>query len=146
MKNGRRLAFDFGSVRIGVAVTDLSGIISSPLDPILNDEDLKSSLKLVISQYEPIYLVVGIPKHLSGKEGQKVDEVNQFVIVLKEIYSGAIYGIDERLSTVSAASKLRDAGHTAKDSKNLIDSASAVGILEGALSVENNNGLSKCEL
>ena len=83
MKSGRRLAFDYGSVRIGVGISDSSGIIASPIAALLNDESLSANISTLLNEYQPIYLVVGIPKHLSGNEGQKVSEVNGFVSYLK---------------------------------------------------------------
>jgi putative Holliday junction resolvase len=146
MLNGKRIAFDFGSVRIGVATSDSSGILATPLELILNNENLAESIRSLLSEISPIYVVVGIPKQLSGSPGTKEADVFAFVAMLKEITSNPIYGIDERLSTVSAAAKLRERGHDSRSSKELIDSAAAVGILEVAMDYERADGLTKCVL
>jgi putative Holliday junction resolvase len=59
-----------------------------------------------------------------------------FIEILRAITQVPIEMIDERMSTISAARNLRDAGHKAKDSKNAIDMAAAVAILEFALEIE----------
>ena len=146
MSNGKRLAFDFGSVRIGVAASDNSGILVSPLEIIVNDENLEVNLRNILHEVEPIYIVIGIPNKLSGAPGSNQSDVNKFVDKIKSITQIPIFGIDERLSTVSAAAKLRDSGKNAKTSKDLIDSAAAVGILELAMEFEKSGGLAKCEL
>ena len=146
MINGKRLAFDYGSVRIGVALSDQSGILASPLDFISNDESVLSNIREVINANSPIYIALGIPKHLSGNSGSKFEEVMDFLEKIRANFSGPIYEIDERFTTVSAAAKLRESGKSAKDSKNLIDSAAAVAILESAIEIERAGGLDKCEL
>jgi putative Holliday junction resolvase len=146
MSNGKRIAFDYGSVRIGVATSDSSGIIASPLEFIRNNETFLTEISKLIADLTPIYIAVGIPKQLSGAVGSKENEVLDFVAKLKEITTLPIYGIDERLSTVTAAAKLRESGRDAKGSKELIDSAAAVGILEVAMEHERAGGLNKCAL
>ena len=100
----------------------------------------------MFAEISPIYIAVGIPKQLSGSAGTKEQEVMNFINRIKEISSVPIYGIDERLSTVSAAAKLRERGHDSRSSKELIDSAAAVGILEVAMDYERAGGLTKCVL
>jgi putative Holliday junction resolvase len=146
MSNGKRIAFDYGSVRIGVATSDSSGIIASPLELILNDENSLAEISKLFAEISPIYIAVGIPKQLSGSAGTKEQEVMNFINRIKGISSVPIYGIDERLTTVTAAAKLRESGRDARGSKELIDSAAAVGILEVAMEHERAGGLSKCAL
>lgn len=146
MYNGKRLAFDFGSVRIGVAVTDNSAILASPKKALANSENLEKALEDFLLEIDPVYIAVGLPKQLSGTEGTKFAEVQIFIETLKRIFSVPIFGIDERYTTVSASSKLREIGRDARTSKDLIDSASAVGILEIALQLEKNGELDKCAL
>ena len=146
MKEGRRIAFDYGSVRIGVGLSDYSGIIATPLKFLVNGENTFEEIKKLLENENPIYVVVGIPKHLSGTPGTKDSEVMVFISKLKNITELPIYGIDERLSTVNAAAKLREIGRDSKSAKELIDSAAAVGILEVAMEHERAGGLDKCAL
>jgi len=141
VKNGRRIAFDYGQVRIGVAASDVSGLIASPIATLqAQDPDLLTQLAELIAEYEPIYLVVGEPKHLSGASNPSLEAAHLFAELLRTITEVPIHFIDERMSTLSAARNLRDAGHSAKSSKALIDAMAAVSILESALAKERIAG------
>ena len=140
MLKGRRLAFDYGDVRIGVAVSDPDGIFASPRDFLANDENFEYNLSALIAEVEPIYIVIGLPLHLHGGSSAKSDSVHDFAARLRTSYSSDIYFVDERLSTVSAAKALRESGKDARTSRSLIDSAAAAGILESALMAEKSQG------
>lgn len=130
---GRRMSFDFGQKRIGIATSDRESILVSPHVTILNDEKLSEKLQEIIQEVTPIYIVVGDPKHLSGFEGSKSDEANSFGLFLKSFYDGPIYFVDERMSTSNAYSQMRQVGKSEKDVKHVIDQISAINILESAL-------------
>ena len=141
MKPGRRLAFDYGQVRIGVAASDFSGLIASPIATLqAQSSDLTAQLVTLLTQYEPIYLVVGQPKHLSGNQSATMESVRSFAELLRTLSAAPIHFIDERLSTVPAARTLRNAGGNAKTSKSQIDAMAAVAILESALDKERLSG------
>jgi putative Holliday junction resolvase len=144
MQPGRRIAFDYGDVRIGVAITDSSGILATPLEFLTNNtnnaEQLRSNLIDVYETYSPIYTAVGYPIHLSGSESAKSVSVSKFAELISEISSAPIYMIDERMTTVSASRTLRDAGLDAKSAKGEIDSMAAVAILDSALNQERIQG------
>jgi len=133
MQRGRRIAFDYGDVRIGVAISDMDSILVTPLEPLLAGENLHAALMGLLAEYEPIRIYVGEPKHLSGSESAKMVSVEDFISVIAGITSVKVTLIDERLSTVSAAAKLRASGKDGRSSKALIDSAAAAEILESAL-------------
>ena len=130
MQRGRRIAFDFGDIRIGVAVCDPDGIISSPLAVLATEKNLASEIKTIFAEYEPVQIFIGLPKQLSGVESVSAEKARSFGALLTEFTDVEIIYIDERLSTVSAQSKLREAGKSAKESKELIDAMAAVEILE----------------
>ena len=133
MKTGRRLAFDYGQVRIGVAASDTSGLIASPIATLLaTDTDLTGQLTALFTEYEPIYIVVGEPKHLSGASNPSLVAAHEFADLLRTLTDIPIHLVDERLSTISAAKNLRITGHNAKSSKAKIDAMAAVSILESA--------------
>jgi len=141
MKTGRRVAFDYGQVRIGVAASDNSGLIASPIATLMaTDADLLEQITALIIEYEPIYLVVGEPKHLSGASNPSLVAAREFAVRLATITDIPIHFIDERMSTLSAARNLRSAGHNAKSSKSKIDAMAAVSILESALERERIAG------
>ena len=137
MQRGRRIAFDYGDVRIGVAVSDPDSILSSPLTTLkATDKTLNKQISEILTEIEPIAIYVGRPSLLSGNDGEATDKANTFVALLRSISDLPIEMIDERMSTISAARNLRDAGRTAKDSKNAIDMAAAVAILDFAIEIE----------
>ena len=141
MQPGRRIAFDYGDVRIGVAITDSSGILATPLEFLTNSaEQLRTDLINVYETYLPIYTAVGYPLHLSGSESTKSASVTKFAELISEISPAPIYLIDERMTTVSASRTLRDAGLNAKAAKGEIDSMAAVAILDSALNQERIQG------
>ena len=137
MQRGRRIAFDYGDVRIGVATSDADSIVCSPLTTLkATDKSLLKSISEILAELDPVQIFVGKPALLSGKEGAATDKALQFADLLRGITDVEIVMIDERLSTVTAARNLRDSGKTARESKASIDMAAAVGILEFAIELE----------
>lgn len=139
MQRGRRIAFDYGDVRIGVAICDADGILASPLTTLQStDKKLKNRLLEIFQEFEPIKIYIGKPSNMDGSSGSAVDKSLDFRDILVTLTNLPIELIDERLSTVSGARSLRDSGVHSKESKSRIDEAAAVAILEFALSIEKN--------
>ena len=137
MQRGRRIAFDYGDVRIGVAVSDADSIICSPLTTLeATDKSLLARISEIFQEIQPVQIFVGKPALLSGKDGIATDKALAFAALLLGITDVEIVMVDERLSTVTAARNLRDSGKNAKESKASIDMAAAVGILEFAIDCE----------
>jgi putative Holliday junction resolvase len=124
---GRRLAFDYGDARIGVAVCDPDGILATPLDFLsTKDPSLKASIHLLCVEYEPKKLYVGLPLNLSGESSASTVKARAFADFLSTFAPCPVELIDERLTTSSAATSLSQAGLSAKDQRKRIDSQSAV--------------------
>lgn len=136
LTRGRRVGIDFGEVRIGVAVTDSDAILASPLETLINNPSLTNELSRIIKDYEPIYIAIGNPIHLSGADSDKADSVRRFALSLKELYHGKIYLIDERLSTNQSISQLHEVGRGIKENKTFLDQMAAVNILNQAMLIE----------
>jgi putative Holliday junction resolvase len=137
MKRGRRIAFDYGDVRIGVAVSDPDSILSSPLTTLkATDKNLSKQISQIFTEIEPVTIYVGRPALLSGLDGSATEKVSELVALLTTLTQVPIEMIDERMSTISAARSLRDAGRNAKESKDAIDMAAAVAILDFSLDIE----------
>ena len=137
MQRGRRIAFDYGDVRIGIAVSDPDSILASPLTTLkATDKSLVKQIAQILADIEPVAIYVGRPALLSGNDGSASEKARDFVDVLRTVTQVPIELIDERMSTVSAARNLRDAGRNARDAKEAIDMAAAVAILEFALELE----------
>jgi putative Holliday junction resolvase len=134
---GRRLAFDYGDARIGVAVCDPDGILATPLDFLsTKDPSLKASIHLLCVEYEPKKLYVGLPLNLSGESSASTVKARAFADFLSTFAPCPVELIDERLTTSSAATSLSQAGLSAKDQRRKIDSQSAVIILESGLAID----------
>ncbi len=137
MQRGRRIAFDYGDVRIGVAVSDADSILSSPLTTLKSsDKALLQSISTIFEEIEPVQIFVGKPALLSGADGSASEKAVAFAKQLAELTQAEIVMIDERMSTVSAARNLREAGKNAKDSKGSIDMAAAVAILDFGIELQ----------
>jgi len=137
MLRGRRIAFDYGDVRIGVAISDADSILASPLTTLVSgDPKLLSRIAELIAEYEPIALFVGEPLNLSGDSSASAEKAEAFASTLREKFNLPITMIDERLSTVAATKAMRVNGINAKESRNRIDMAAAVAILEQGIAIE----------
>jgi putative Holliday junction resolvase len=131
---GRRIAFDYGEVRTGVALCDPDAILASPLCVLHNkDKDFLMQIKNLIIEHQPIHIFIGLPVNMSGYEGESVEKVRIFASALAELVDLPISMVDERLSTVSAQKQLKEAGVSMRASKELIDAMAAVAILEQGL-------------
>ncbi len=140
MQRGRRLAFDFGEARIGVAVSDPDSILCSPAGTLnAKSELLWDEVFSLLNEFAPIEIYVGRPLHLGGQESTSTVKAETFAQELRERYDVKVSMVDERLSTVSAQRQLREAGIKGKDSKKSIDQAAAVEILNLALDLARKN-------
>ena len=149
MRSGRRIAIDVGKVRLGIALCDQEGILASPLEAVKRPSDTAdtiSGLVELVSLHQAVEVYVGEPLSLSGKETESTNDSRMIAVELASCLSIPVRMIDERFTTVTAAAKLRAAGLSSRDSKSIIDSASAVEILESALSLEKSSGIAPGQL
>jgi putative Holliday junction resolvase len=137
----RILGIDYGDARVGVAVSDLLGITAQGIGTIKNKglNSLITELDKIIREYTPETIVIGLPKNMDGTEGFRVDATHKFADRLKEVYSGNIEFVDERLTTMGAARFLDTTNTRGKKRKNVIDTVSACLILESYLARKNNS-------
>ena len=141
MQRGRRIAFDYGDVRIGVATCDPDAILCSPLVTLKSgDNKLMAQISSIIAEYEPITIYVGKPSHMDGRESQSAAKAADFAAKLQAIALCPVELVDERLSTVTATRNMRESGVNSKDARSTIDQAAAVAILEFALEIEKKRG------
>ena len=129
------LALDVGDRRIGVAASDPTGSLASPVTTIeRTDEasDIESVLRLV-TEYEASEILVGMPLTLSGSKGAQARKVEDFTQSLARQSSAPVKVIDERLSSVEAERLLRASGKKPSRDKSLVDAAAAAVILQSYL-------------
>ncbi|CCH88751.1 putative Holliday junction resolvase [Modestobacter italicus] len=133
---GRRLGVDVGTVRVGVALSDATGTLASPLETLRrakDQSDLDHLAGLVVT-HEVVEVVVGLPRHLSGASGASAQDASAYAASLaSRIGDVPVHLVDERLSTVTAASHLRAGGISARRQRPVIDQAAAVVILQSHL-------------
>lgn len=135
MRTGVRLGVDVGTVRIGVARSDLHGMLATPVETVARgDGDALRVLELA-SELEAIEVVVGLPLALSGRETASTDDARAFATRIAAA-GVPVRLVDERLSTVSANAAIRSSGRSQKQARPVIDQVAAVIILQHALDHE----------
>ncbi|MFD5030536.1 Holliday junction resolvase RuvX [Streptomyces sp. NPDC058220] len=143
MRRGRRLAIDVGDARIGVASCDPDGILATPVETVPG-RDVPAAhrrLRQIVEEYEPIEVLVGLPRSLNGGEGPAAAKVRVFAQeVARGIAPLPVRLVDERMSTVTASQGLRASGVKSKKGRSVIDQVAAVIILQSALEAERGSG------
>lgn len=141
MRSGVRLGLDPGDARIGVARSDPSGFLATPVETVRRGRGDVARLRKLVQETEAVEVVVGLPRSLSGGEGPSAVKVREFAAVLaRRIDPVQVRLCDERLTTVSAESMLRDRGRKGQDRRSVVDMAAAVLILQNALDTERASG------
>ncbi len=131
----RILGVDYGTVRIGLAVSDPDRKFAFPLatyERTNRDRDA-AYFRKVIEEEEIGQLLIGLPIHLDGRESQKSAEARQFGKWLQEISGLPVAFYDERFTSVEAEGVLWSAGLTHKRRKNRRDRVAAQMILQAYL-------------
>ena len=128
----RALGIDFGDVRVGLALSDLTKTISKPFDTIkyINLEELSLQLKVIIEQNEVDTLVVGIPFNMSGKDTKQTVKVREFVLFTENTINLPIHLIDERLTSKEAEKTMHTLNIKTGHNKGTIDKIAASIILQ----------------
>jgi putative Holliday junction resolvase len=131
----RLLGVDYGSVRVGLAISDPDRIVASPLATYTRrDADADAAyVRALVAAEEVGGLVVGLPVHLDGREGVKAQEARAYGAWLKEVTGLPVVFYDERFTTVQAESALWNAGLTHKRRKERRDRVAAQMLLQAYL-------------
>jgi putative Holliday junction resolvase len=143
MITGVRIALDVGSVRIGVAKCDAEGLLATPLTTISTGPEAVNQVLDLLLEHEAICVYIGKPISLAGKDTASTQSAIEFageIAASLQEFNTQVRLIDERLSTVSAQRGMHEAGRNVKQSRDAIDQAAAVVILEHALASERNSG------
>ena len=133
--NMRIMAFDYGTKRVGIAVTDPLQIIATGLDTV-HPKDIVDYLKKYITQNPVERFVVGEPKQMDNTASQSAPHVRGFVTILKKNFPDTpIEMLDERFTSKMASAVIAQSGMSRKNrqSKELVDTVSAVIILQSFL-------------
>lgn len=141
MRSGVRLGVDVGKARVGVARSDHHGMLATPIETVPRDLASGSVARVleIASELEAFEVIVGLPLNMRGERTLSTEDAQGFAEELASALAPrgiAVRLVDERLSTVSAQSQLRQAGKKTKQSRSIIDQAAAVVILQQALDIE----------
>jgi len=141
-RRGRVMGVDVGTVRVGVALSDATGTLASPLETVkrAKDESDLDRLAALVVEHEVTEVVVGEPRHLSGASGASAEDADAYSRALAgRIGDVPVHRVDERLSTVTAAQSLREAGRDSRAQRSVIDQAAAVVILQQFLDMRGSS-------
>jgi putative holliday junction resolvase len=130
----RCLGIDFGSSRIGIAISDELGMLAHPLETIPNDSLFLPKLQKIVLEKGISRIVVGIPRNMDGSYGPAAEKAKLFLSQLKSAFPGVQFvSWDERLTTVEAQRLLHAAGRDIKKSRPVIDQVAAQVLLQSYL-------------
>ncbi len=130
----RILGIDYGSKKIGLAISDETQTIAMPLKVIDSDEDAVDTINNIVKENDVKRIVIGLPITLSGTKGKRAIETEEFIDKLKNVLDIEIVEWDERLSTRFSERILNKANVKGrKNKKKVIDKIAATFILQGYL-------------
>ena len=136
----RILGIDYGEARVGLAITDPLNITAQGLETVDfkgNDKILLRRLDEIFAQYEVEVIVVGMPYNMNGSSSFRVEATEKFIHKLKCKYNKMkIVTMDERLTTVEAHRTMNDLGINKNKKKMIVDTISAVYILEKYMNLQ----------
>lgn len=138
MQKTRVLAIDYGLKRIGLALSDSLQIIASPLENLEAGKDmattcsrLKQRLQELAEQGKPVSkIVIGLPLHMNGTDSERSNQVREFAGYIQRELNLPVDFLDERLTSVQAERSLHEVGFSRKKRSQLVDSVSAVILLQ----------------
>jgi putative Holliday junction resolvase len=141
LRTGVRLAVDVGSVRIGVARCDPAGILATPLETVKTGRGDVARILALVTEYEAIEVIVGLPTNLSVREGPAAESARAFAVRLaRKLPAETVRLYDERFTTVTASAGLRASGKKAKNQRSVIDQTAAAVLLQAAIDKERLTG------
>lgn len=130
----KTMGIDYGDSRVGIALTDSLGITAQGLETIHhngNDKIILKRLEEIISENEVDTIVIGMPYQLNGDSSDRVEVTKKFIQKLKCKFNKVkIEEMDERLTTVAAHKTMNFLGVKKTEKRNIVDTLSAVYILE----------------
>ena len=136
---GRALGIDFGTKRVGLALSDRSNMIASPYKTLnyVSEKDLITQLEIIVTKNDIEILVLGLPINMKGKDTAQTIKVRNFKEILSALRIPIVYE-DERLSSVSAINSLMLQNVKTGHNKSEIDKTAAAIILQQYLDKNSN--------
>lgn len=144
MRQGVRLGVDVGTVRVGLAASDPSGLLASAVATLARDEQGGTDQRAVVAEAAErgaVEVLVGMPLHLSGRVGAAAEAARGYAEALARLLAPVpVRLVDERLSTVAATRQLRGSGVRGRRQRAVVDQVAAVVLLQDALDAERASG------
>ncbi len=140
-----RIGVDVGSVRVGLAASDPSGLLASPVATVPRDSgEARADVARIAGAARDlgaVEVVVGLPRLLSGAEGEAARLARAYALELSlAVRPTPVRLVDERLTTVESHRRLRESGVTGRSQRGVVDQTAAVLILQSALDAERASG------
>jgi putative holliday junction resolvase len=132
------LGIDFGRARIGLAISDELQLLAHPLETIPANADSTKRIAEIVRDRKVDEIVVGVPRHMSGRIGKAANEALEFAAKLRAVVPCTVETWDERLTTVAANRVLHEAGKKTRQTRKFVDQVAAQMILQGYLDREPN--------
>lgn len=139
-RRGARLGVDVGRARVGVARSDPDGMLAVPVETVPRSAASVSRVIALAQEYSAVEILVGLPLNLRGEDTASTRDAREFAAELAGAGAVPVRLVDERLSTVSAHSALRESGRSTRSSRSIVDQVAAVVLLQQALDVEKSSG------
>lgn len=139
----RILALDIGDKRTGVAVSDPSRTVATPLTVLdtMKQSRRDSELARIVEDYEVGTIVVGLPMTLEGELGQQARHVQALTTKMAQFLRVPVEYVDERLSSAEAAKRMRESGETERTMRGRLDMVAAAVFLQAYLDGQHRSRL-----
>lgn len=138
----RILGLDYGTVRVGVAISDPTGFIATPKGNVSAEpkKDFLAEIQRICLDLGVEKIVIGLPLHMNGDEGESALAARAMGADIKKKLELPVCFMDERMSTMSADKALNEAQVKGRKKKDKVDSAAAAIILQNYLDREMELG------
>ena len=133
----RYLALDWGTVRVGAAVSDPEGKIAFPMEHILETKNSIEEIKKLATELQVEKILIGLPTNLSGESTASTDKTLRFIEKIKVETGLPVESFDERFSSIGAGKVLSTSGMKEKDQREIKDNIAAQLMLQQYLDTNN---------
>ncbi len=145
---GRILAVDWGELRIGLALSDESQVLATPLETLQRRQGKRFPMPRFLelsSIHKPVGILVGLPLSLEGEEGQNASAARQVAATIERRTGLPLELWDERMSTARALEAIREQGGSTRGRKADVDSLAAAVLLQHFLDARRHQAKSTAE-
>lgn len=139
MTAGRVLGLDPGETRIGVALSDPSGIIAQPFTVLARQKDAAAQVAAIVAEQSVTEIVIGLPISLDGTEGTAAERARELGAEVEKETGCRVAYCDERFTTVQAEQVLLGGGVRRRQRREVRDKVAAAIMLQGYLDVRRRD-------